>query len=133
MVPDHNRGPPATGILWNLSSSDHLKDRLARDTLEQLTDLVLSPLSGAGGPPLIQQNASEAEIFYNATGFLRCAGWPWGPEVQGTRRSHWVGGDGVTGGRGRTQQGRGADPRVEWVTRCPLPSQMSTDCRFGFL
>lgn len=63
------------GILWNLSSSDHLKDRLARDTLEQLTDLVLSPLSGAGGPPLIQQNASEAEIFYNATGFLRCAKW----------------------------------------------------------
>lgn len=54
-----------------MSSSDHLKDRLARDTLEQLTDLVLSPLSGAGGPPLIQQNASEAEIFYNATGFLR--------------------------------------------------------------
>lgn len=69
--PDHGLGPPATGILWNLSSSDHLKDRLARDTLEQLTDLVLSPLSGAGGPPLIQQNASEAEIFYNATGFLR--------------------------------------------------------------
>ncbi|XP_004441083.2 PREDICTED: plakophilin-3 [Ceratotherium simum simum] len=60
-----------TGILWNLSSSDNLKDRLALDTLEQLTDLVLSPLSGAGGPPLIQQNASEAEIFYNATGFLR--------------------------------------------------------------
>ncbi|XP_012668801.1 plakophilin-3 [Otolemur garnettii] len=60
-----------TGILWNLSSSDNLKDRLARDTLEQLTDLVLSPLSGAGGPPLIQQSASEAEIFYNATGFLR--------------------------------------------------------------
>uniref|UniRef100_A0A2R9C914 Plakophilin 3 n=1 Tax=Pan paniscus TaxID=9597 RepID=A0A2R9C914_PANPA len=63
--------PRPPGILWNLSSSDHLKDRLARDTLEQLTDLVLSPLSGAGGPPLIQQNASEAEIFYNATGFLR--------------------------------------------------------------
>lgn len=50
---------------------------------------MLSPLSGAGGPPLIQQNASEAEIFYNATGFLRCAKqgavswerprwWPWG-------------------------------------------------------
>lgn len=73
-VPDHGLGLPASGILWNLSSSDHLKDRLARDTLEQLTDLVLSPLSGAGGPPLIQQNASEAEIFYNATGFLRCAG-----------------------------------------------------------
>ncbi|KAF5918341.1 hypothetical protein HPG69_007563, partial [Diceros bicornis minor] len=70
-VPDCGLGPPAPGILWNLSSSDNLKDRLALDTLEQLTDLVLSPLSGAGGPPLIQQNASEAEIFYNATGFLR--------------------------------------------------------------
>ena len=95
MVPDHDRGPPTTGILWNLSSSDHLKDRLARDTLEQLTDLVLSPLSGAGGPPLIQQNASEAEIFYNATGFLRCARRPWDPEVRGTRQSHWVAGDGA--------------------------------------
>jgi hypothetical protein len=133
VVPDHDCGPPTTGILWNLSSSDHLKDRLARDTLEQLTDLVLSPLSGAGGPPLIQQNASEAEIFYNATGFLRCAGRPWGPEVRGTRRSHWVAGGGGSGGSGRIQQGRGADPRVEWVTRCPPPSQMSTDCRLRFL
>ncbi|XP_034978735.1 plakophilin-3 [Zootoca vivipara] len=60
-----------TGILWNLSSSDNLKDRLARDTLEKLTDLVLIPLSGTGNAALIQQNASEAEIFYNATGFLR--------------------------------------------------------------
>lgn len=48
---------------------------------------MLSPLSGAGGPPLIQQNASEAEIFYNATGFLRCwerpGRWPWGQRVPG--------------------------------------------------
>ncbi|XP_006131714.3 plakophilin-3 [Pelodiscus sinensis] len=60
-----------TGILWNLSSSDTLKDRLARDTLEHLTDLVLTPLSGTGSAAIIQQNASEAEIFYNSTGFLR--------------------------------------------------------------
>ncbi|XP_075693072.1 plakophilin-3 isoform X1 [Rhinoderma darwinii] len=60
-----------TGILWNLSSSDNLKSRLARDTLSPLTDRVLSPLSGSPGSALIQQNASEAEIFYNATGFLR--------------------------------------------------------------
>uniref|UniRef100_A0A8D0GPP6 Plakophilin-3 n=1 Tax=Sphenodon punctatus TaxID=8508 RepID=A0A8D0GPP6_SPHPU len=60
-----------TGILWNLSSNDTLKDRLARDTLEQLTDLVLLPLSGSGSAATIQQNASEAEIFYNSTGFLR--------------------------------------------------------------
>ncbi|XP_063800811.1 plakophilin-3 isoform X2 [Pseudophryne corroboree] len=60
-----------TGILWNLSSSDNLKTKLARDTLGPLTDRVLSPLSGSTGSALIQQNASEAEIFYNATGFLR--------------------------------------------------------------
>ncbi|KAM9302095.1 plakophilin-3 [Gastrophryne carolinensis] len=60
-----------TGILWNLSSSDNLKARLARDTLSPLTDRVLIPLSGSSGSSLIQQNASEAEIFYNATGFLR--------------------------------------------------------------
>ncbi|XP_072277843.1 plakophilin-3 isoform X2 [Pyxicephalus adspersus] len=60
-----------TGILWNLSSSDNLKSRLARDTLGPLTEKVLVPLSGSSGSALIQQNASEAEIFYNATGFLR--------------------------------------------------------------
>lgn len=65
------RVPLSAGILWNLSSSDNLKDRLARDTLEQLTDLVLVPLSGLGASGVIQQNPSEAEIFYNSTGFLR--------------------------------------------------------------
>ncbi|KAM4617634.1 plakophilin-3 isoform 2-T3 [Discoglossus pictus] len=60
-----------TGILWNLSSSDNLKTRLARDTLGPITDRVLVPLSGSAGSAVIQQNASEAEIFYNATGFLR--------------------------------------------------------------
>ncbi|XP_005046558.2 PREDICTED: plakophilin-3 [Ficedula albicollis] len=69
--PDDELRKNVTGILWNLSSSDNLKDRLARDTLEQLTDLVLVPLSGLGGSGVIQQNPSEAEIFYNSTGFLR--------------------------------------------------------------
>lgn len=113
-VADHGCGTPAAGILWNLSSSDHLKDRLARDTLEQLTDLVLSPLSGAGGPPLIQQNASEAEIFYNATGFLRWAGEGtvsgyrpcWQPGAEG-----WVPGAGTLGSEvgmvGRSWPGAG--------------------------
>lgn len=68
-------GPLCAGILWNLSSSDNLKDRLARDTLEQLTDTVLVPLSGLGGSGVIQQNPSEAEIFYNSTGFLRYLLW----------------------------------------------------------
>ncbi|NXN97077.1 PKP3 protein, partial [Rhinopomastus cyanomelas] len=69
--PDDELRKNVTGILWNLSSNDNLKDRLARDTLEQLTDLVLVPLSGLGGSGVIQQNPSEAEIFYNSTGFLR--------------------------------------------------------------
>ncbi|KAM4721094.1 plakophilin-3 [Rhinophrynus dorsalis] len=69
--PDDELRKNVTGILWNLSSSDNLKTRLARDTLGLLTDRVLSPLSGSAGSALIQQNASEAEIFYNATGFLR--------------------------------------------------------------
>ncbi|NXA41073.1 PKP3 protein, partial [Eudromia elegans] len=69
--PDDELRKNVTGILWNLSSSDSLKDRLARDTLEQLTELVLGPLSGLGGSGAIQQNPSEAEIFYNSTGFLR--------------------------------------------------------------
>ncbi|XP_067152018.1 plakophilin-3 isoform X2 [Apteryx mantelli] len=69
--PDDELRKNVTGILWNLSSSDNLKDRLARDTLEQLTDLVLVPLSGLGSSGVIQQNPSEAEIFYNSTGFLR--------------------------------------------------------------
>uniref|UniRef100_A0A8C3MY39 Uncharacterized protein n=1 Tax=Geospiza parvula TaxID=87175 RepID=A0A8C3MY39_GEOPR len=70
-LPDDELRKNVTGILWNLSSSDNLKDRLARDTLEQLTDLVLVPLSGLGASGVIQQNPSEAEIFYNSTGFLR--------------------------------------------------------------
>ncbi|XP_066439164.1 plakophilin-3 isoform X2 [Eleutherodactylus coqui] len=69
--PDDELKKNVTGILWNLSSSDNLKSRLARDTLNPLTDRVLFPLSGSSGSALIQQNASEAEIFYNATGFLR--------------------------------------------------------------
>ncbi|NWR79829.1 PKP3 protein, partial [Centropus unirufus] len=73
--PDDELRKNVTGILWNLSSSDNLKDRLARDTLEQLTDLVLVPLSGLGGLGVIQQNPSEAEIFYNSTGFLRYLLW----------------------------------------------------------
>ncbi|KAG8563879.1 hypothetical protein GDO81_016230 [Engystomops pustulosus] len=69
--PDDELRKNVTGILWNLSSSDNLKSRLARDTLGPLTDRVLNPLSGSPGSALIQQNASESEIFYNATGFLR--------------------------------------------------------------
>ncbi|XP_029289670.1 plakophilin-3 [Cottoperca gobio] len=59
-----------TGILWNLSSKDNLKEKLARETLPELTDKILIPLSGSGTDGF-QQSASEADIFYNTTGCLR--------------------------------------------------------------
>lgn len=58
------------GILWNLSSKDNLKEKLAKETLPELTEKILIPLSG--GSEGIQQSASEADIFYNTTGCLRC-------------------------------------------------------------
>ncbi|XP_029952631.1 plakophilin-3 isoform X2 [Salarias fasciatus] len=69
-----------TGILWNLSSKDNLKEKLARETLPELTEKVLIPLSGEledsekisdGGPGGIDQSPSQAEIFCNTTGCLR--------------------------------------------------------------
>ncbi|KAM6926801.1 plakophilin-3a [Lycodopsis pacificus] len=61
-----------TGILWNLSSKDNLKEKLARETLHELTDKVLIPLTGSGESESIQhQSPSEADIFYNTTGCLR--------------------------------------------------------------
>lgn len=61
----------SVGILWNLSSKDSLKERLARESLSELTERVLVPLSGGGDACVIQQSASEADIFYNTTGCLR--------------------------------------------------------------
>uniref|UniRef100_A0A6D2W596 Plakophilin 3a n=1 Tax=Takifugu rubripes TaxID=31033 RepID=A0A6D2W596_TAKRU len=58
-----------TGILWNLSSKDNLKQKLARETLPELTEKILIPLSEReSGNPL---SPSEGEIFYNTTGCLR--------------------------------------------------------------
>ena len=59
------------GILWNLSSKDTLKEKLARETLPELTDKILIPLSGSGDTESIQQTPSETDIFYNTTGCLR--------------------------------------------------------------
>ncbi|XP_020514636.1 plakophilin-3a isoform X2 [Labrus bergylta] len=60
-----------TGILWNLSSKDNLKEKLARETLSELTDKILIPQSGGGEADYIQQSPSETEIFHNTTGCLR--------------------------------------------------------------
>ncbi|XP_026058786.1 plakophilin-3-like [Carassius auratus] len=60
-----------TGILWNLSSKDNLKQRLAQETLPELTDKILIPLSGTGEDDIIELNPSESDIFFNTTGCLR--------------------------------------------------------------
>lgn len=62
---------PSVGILWNLSSKDSLKEKLARESLAELTERVLIPLSGGGDSGVIQQSKSETDIFYNTTGCLR--------------------------------------------------------------
>lgn len=59
------------GILWNMSSKDSLKEKLARETLSELTERVLVPLCSGGDSELIRQSPSEADIFYNTTGCLR--------------------------------------------------------------
>uniref|UniRef100_A0A672NYT4 Plakophilin 3 n=1 Tax=Sinocyclocheilus grahami TaxID=75366 RepID=A0A672NYT4_SINGR len=69
--PDDELQKNITGILWNLSSKDSLKERMAREGLSELTERVLVPLSGRGDAGVIQQSASEADIFYNTTGCLR--------------------------------------------------------------
>ncbi|XP_059386471.1 plakophilin-3 isoform X2 [Carassius carassius] len=69
--PDDELRKNITGILWNLSSKDSLKEKLAREGLSELTERMLVPLSGGGDAGVIQQSASEADIFYNTTGCLR--------------------------------------------------------------
>lgn len=59
------------GILWNLSSKDNLKERLAREILPELTDKILIPLSGTGEQDIIELSPSESDIFFNTTGCLR--------------------------------------------------------------
>ncbi|XP_058630195.1 LOW QUALITY PROTEIN: plakophilin-2 [Onychostoma macrolepis] len=61
-----------TGLLWNLSSHDLLKEQLARDAAKPLTDSVLVPCSGIseGEDPKLELLA-DPDIFYNATGCLR--------------------------------------------------------------
>ncbi|XP_066525738.1 plakophilin-3a [Hoplias malabaricus] len=60
-----------TGILWNLSSKDNLKEKLAKEILPRLTEDVLIPLSGTGDKEILAFNSSESDIFFNTTGCLR--------------------------------------------------------------
>ncbi|KAM6981053.1 plakophilin-3 [Aplochiton taeniatus] len=69
--PDEELRKNITGILWNLSSRDNLKEKLSREALAELTDRVLVPLCQAGDSGSISLSPSEKDIFYNTTGCLR--------------------------------------------------------------
>ncbi|XP_058481203.1 plakophilin-2 [Solea solea] len=61
-----------TGLLWNLSSHDLLKERLSKDALSVLTKSVLVPSSGISeGENPKDELLADDEVFHNATGCLR--------------------------------------------------------------
>lgn len=69
-----------TGILWNLSSRDSHKERLAKETLPQLCKNVIAPIceqegkaveAMKDGGEVLEQTNSQKEIFTNASGCLR--------------------------------------------------------------
>lgn len=61
-----------TGLLWNLSSHDLLKENLSIDSLPVLTQSVLVPSSGLSeGENPKDDLLADADVFHNATGCLR--------------------------------------------------------------
>ncbi|XP_044041402.1 plakophilin-2 [Siniperca chuatsi] len=61
-----------TGLLWNLSSHDLLKERLSREALSALTQSVLVPSSGISeGENPKDELLADADVFHSATGCLR--------------------------------------------------------------
>ncbi|XP_071188400.1 plakophilin-2-like [Salvelinus alpinus] len=61
-----------TGLLWNLSSHDLLKEHLSKEALEILTTSVLVPCSGLfEGENPKDGMLADPDTFYNATGCLR--------------------------------------------------------------
>ncbi|KAM4572670.1 plakophilin-3a [Odontesthes bonariensis] len=69
-----------TGILWNLSSKENLKEKLAKETLSTLTETILVPLAAREKDDAERikdcssgssESPSQEEIFCNTTGCLR--------------------------------------------------------------
>uniref|UniRef100_A0A7N5P5Q7 Plakophilin-1 n=1 Tax=Ailuropoda melanoleuca TaxID=9646 RepID=A0A7N5P5Q7_AILME len=61
-----------TGLLWNLSSTDELKEELIADALPVLADRVIIPFSGwCDGNSNMTREMVDPEVFFNATGCLR--------------------------------------------------------------
>uniref|UniRef100_A0A8C8REM2 Plakophilin-1 n=1 Tax=Pelusios castaneus TaxID=367368 RepID=A0A8C8REM2_9SAUR len=60
-----------TGLLWNLSSTDELKEDLIHEALPVLTDCVIIPFSGwSDGVSSRSREIIDPEVFFNATGCL---------------------------------------------------------------
>ncbi|KAM7367092.1 hypothetical protein PAMP_015016 [Pampus punctatissimus] len=76
--PDVETRRQLTGLLWNLSSHELLKEHLSREVLSVLTQSVLVPSSGISEGENPKHNLlADDEVFHNATGCLRnlsCAG-----------------------------------------------------------
>ncbi|XP_072510440.1 plakophilin-2 [Notamacropus eugenii] len=61
-----------TGLMWNLSSNDKLKNLLITEALLTLTDIVIIPYSGWSEGEYPKANGLlDFDIFYNVTGSLR--------------------------------------------------------------
>ncbi|XP_018102029.1 plakophilin-1 [Xenopus laevis] len=61
-----------TGLLWNLSSTDQLKDELVKEALPVLNEHVVIPYSGWSDHSMSNQNCiPDPEVFFNTTGCLR--------------------------------------------------------------
>lgn len=72
---------PTPGLLWNLSSTDELKEELIADALPVLADRVIIPFSGCcDGNSNLARETVDPEVFFNTTGCLRCVQRAaWGP------------------------------------------------------
>nr|XP_015207378.1 PREDICTED: plakophilin-2-like [Lepisosteus oculatus] len=61
-----------SSLLWNLSSHDLLKDYLAKEALQTITDTIIIPCSGLSDGDYPKEDLLvDPDLFYNATGCLR--------------------------------------------------------------
>ncbi|XP_075051736.1 plakophilin-1 [Mixophyes fleayi] len=71
-TPNQETQKQLTGLLWNLSSTDQLKEELVKEALPVLNEYVVIPYSGWTDNSVSgQKSALDPEIFFNATGCLR--------------------------------------------------------------
>ncbi|KAF7224263.1 plakophilin-3 isoform X2 [Nothobranchius furzeri] len=72
---DNELAKNITGILWNLSAKEEFKKKLAEETLDDLTNSILVPLTTFDEDKMdvnpFQETPSNSEIFLNSTGCLR--------------------------------------------------------------